>query len=89
MVRKALNEHEKRLLRLVDKRCKKMVHDLSQKLQERALDNVYTPIHGVMEQAAGKALLNQGADELLEEENYKLAESQHFEEDPFRSATKF
>lgn len=64
--------------RLVHNRYKNLVFDLFGKAHEQARGNVYTSVFDVMEQAAVKALLAQGADELPEEKHYKLRQSHEF-----------
>lgn len=89
MIREALAEYEKnRLGRPVDDRCKRVILPLLQEAQEQAMDNFYLPIYEVIEQAAPKVFFTSGANELLNENTYELAESQYFKTDLVRHLMK-
>lgn len=76
MIREALEDHEgRRLKRLVDGNCEKVILALFEEAHELAKENVCKPIFEVMEQVAVKDFFTAEADELLEDKMYRLAES--------------
>lgn len=78
-IRKFLEEYEERRLgRLTDDRCKNVVLAFFKEAHERAKGNVCTSVFEVMGQTAVKTVFTGGAEELLDDQMYKLSESQDF-----------
>lgn len=76
MIREALGEQtEKRLGRLIDDGCKKIVLACFEEAHERAKRKFYTPVFGVKEQVAVKDIFITGASELHDDKTYRLVES--------------
>lgn len=74
-----LEEHEQRkLIRLIDDRCKIFVLSIFKKAHEQAKRNVQKPVFEVMQHAALKKLFTDGVDELLDDKMYKPAKPLHF-----------
>lgn len=68
MIRKALKEHiERRLERLIDGRRKSVVPALFEESYDWAKKNIYTHVFDGTEQAAVKAFLFKGANELFDD----------------------
>lgn len=61
---------------------------LFQGAQERATDNVHTPIYVVIEQAAFKVFFTGSANELFDQKMYKLAKYQNIKQDLVRHLIK-
>lgn len=76
MILEVLKEHkEGRLRRLTDDRCEKFVLRILEDAHERTKENFYMFVFEVTGQIAIKTFLTAGADELLDDKMYKLAES--------------